>query len=87
MNNPTTSVFASTLILSIAGPAAASISSELERDVQSAAGTNSHVYVDIDGGTVTLTGYVENAYALQAIEQVAKLDGAESLIVNIIQKS
>ena len=87
MNQSTSTVFASALILSVAGPASSALSAELERDIQSAAGLNSNVFVDIDGDTVTLTGSVKDKYALQAIEQVAGLDGAETVIINILQKA
>ena len=76
MNTLKKSIAASALIFAIAGPASAAVSSDISKDVNLAAGSGANVLVDVDGNTVTLTGYVEDTYALQQIETAAKENGA-----------
>jgi len=75
----------SALVLAIAAPASAAVSQTLKIDVLSAAGEGSNVNVVIDGDTVTLTGYVENALDLAAIERAALTNGAEKVINNVFR--
>ncbi len=78
-------LIATALTALIAGPAAAMVSPDLETDVLSAAGAGSNVNVIVDGDTVTLTGYVEDAYSLTAIEQAADVEGVETVINNVFR--
>jgi len=81
----TKSIAATALVFAIAAPASAMVSPNLKNDVLAAAGSNSNVNVFIDGSTVTLTGYVEDAYALTAIERVAKAEGVDRVINNVFR--
>lgn len=85
MKTFTKAIAAASLILVVAAPASAMLSSDIKSDVRSAAGSNSNVNVLIDGTTVTLTGYVEDAYALQAIAQAASTDGVDTVINNVLR--
>jgi len=68
-------ISASALVLAIAAPASAMVSPNIKQDVLFAAGSNSNVSVIVEGDTVTLTGYVEDAYARTLVAQAAKADG------------
>ena len=83
MNTFTKIVSASALMLAIAAPASAAISSSVIQDIQSAAGYNSEVNVRIDGNTVSLRGFVESESALRSIERVARLNGASVVNNNV----
>jgi len=61
----------SALLASFAAPTFAAV----QHDVVAAAGTNSNINVEISGDTVTLTGYVDDAYSRQRAAQVAKSEG------------
>lgn len=74
-------------VLAIAGPASAMVSPDLKADVISAAGANGQVNVLVDGSTVTLTGYVEDAYALNAIAQAADVEGVDRVINNVFRSN
>lgn len=76
---------ATALIFAIAAPASAAVSADIAQEVRAAAGYASNVRVDVDGDTVTLTGYVEDTYSLQAIESAAKRDGATTVINNVLR--
>lgn len=78
-------LIASALALAAAGSASAMISSDLEGAVRSAAGSESNVNVFVDGSTVTLTGYVEDLYSLNAIERAADNAGADEVINNVLR--
>lgn len=85
MKFSTQTIATAALILAIAAPASAMVSPNLKQDVISAAGAGGQVNVLVDGDTVTLTGYVEDAFALQAIEQAASSDGIE--VINNVFRS
>jgi len=75
---------ASTLLLALAAPASAAINPNIAIDVRAAAGANSQVNTVIEGDTVVLYGHVEDAYALNQIEQAAKANGAERIINSVL---
>lgn len=79
MNTVIKAIATATVIAAFAAPATAAVSSDISRDVKSAAGSGSNVRVNVNGDTVTLTGYVEDTYALQRIETAAKNNGATSV--------
>jgi len=81
------SIAASALILAIAAPASAMVSPQLKQDVLSAAGANSNVHVFVNGDTVTLTGYVEDSYALAKAEQAAHAEGVNKVISNLFRSN
>jgi len=56
--------------LTIAGPAAAVTSVDIAADVQGAI-SNGNVHVAVDGGTVTLFGWVDDAHSKKAAELAA----------------
>ena len=72
MKAPTKTFAASALIFAIAGPASAAVSDNIGQEVNQVAGSGSNVFVNVDGNTVILTGYVEGTFALQQTEQTAK---------------
>ena len=73
MKNLIKSIAAITLIASFTAPAFAAI----QHDVTAAAGTNGNINVQVDGDTVTLTGYVADSYSRQLAEKIAKREGFE----------
>jgi len=79
------SIAASALILAIAAPASAMVSPQLKQDVLSAAGSSSNVNVFVDGDTVTLTGYVEDAYTLSQVMRAANGEGVSKVINNVFR--
>jgi len=81
------SIAATALVLSIAAPASAMVSPQLKQDILSAAGSSSNVQVFVDGSTVTLTGYVEDAYALNKVMQAAEDAGADRVINNVFRSN
>jgi len=78
-------IAATALVLTIAAPATAMVSPELKQNIISAAGSASNVQVFVDGSTVTLTGYVEDAYALNQVLQAAEGSGADRVISNVFR--
>lgn len=87
MNKSAQSITATALVLAFSAPAFSAVSNDVYTDVQSAAGHNSSVSVDVEGDVVTLTGFVENDHALQAIEHSAEMNGANVVINNVLQVS
>jgi len=81
----TKSIAATALILAIAAPASAMVSPQLKQDIISAAGSGSNINVIVDGDTVTLTGYVEDAYALSQAMQAADREGVSKVINNLFR--
>jgi len=81
----TKSIAATALVLAIAAPASAMVSPQLKQDIVSAAGSNSNVQVLVDGATVTVTGYVEDSYALSQVLQAADADGVDRVISNVFR--
>jgi len=79
------SIAASALILAIAAPASAMVSPQLKQDILAAAGSASNVNVFVEGDTVTLTGYVEDAYALSQVTQAANGEGVNRVINNVFR--
>lgn len=84
MDTPVKSITASALVLAFSAPAIGSVSSDLFEDVQSAAGHNSQVMIDVEGDMVTLTGYVHDSNALRAIEISAEMNGANVVVNNVM---
>ena len=76
MKTLTKSIASAALIFAIAAPASAAVSPDLCAAVIKASGTASNVRIQVDGDTVTLTGYVETSYDLQRIEAEARKHGA-----------
>ena len=66
-------IAASALIASFSAPTFAAI----QQDVIAAAGTNGNINVQVDGDTVTLTGYVTDSYSRQLAEKIAEREGFE----------
>ena len=66
-------IAASALVVSFAAPSFAAV----QQDINAAAGTNGNINVQIDGDTITLTGFVEDAYVKQLAEQIAEKEGFE----------
>ncbi len=64
-------IAASALIATFASPAFAAIAD----DVRAVAGTNGNINVQVNGDTVTLTGFVEDTYSRQLAEQEANSQG------------
>jgi len=81
----TKAIAATALTLAIAAPASAMVSPQLKQDILSAAGTGSNVQVFIDGDTVTLTGYVEDSYALAQVAHAADAQGVSKVINNVFR--
>lgn len=61
------------LIASFTAPAFAAV----DHDIRALAGTNGNIIVEVNGNTVTLTGFVKDTYSRQLAEQTAKLQGYE----------
>ena len=59
------------LVATFSTPAFASIS----QDIRSAAGTNGNIRVNVNGDTIRLTGFVDDSYARNKAEQIAKSEG------------
>ena len=68
----TKTIAASALIFAIAGPASVAVSDNIGQEVKQVAGSGSNVFVNVDGNTVTLTGYVEDTFALQQINRLRR---------------
>ncbi len=81
----TKTIATSALVLALTGTASAMVSPNLSQDVRSAAGANSNVQVLVDGDTVTLTGYVEDSYALSQAMRAADADGVDKVINNLLR--
>jgi len=81
----TKSIAATALVLAISAPAYAMVSPQLKQDVISAAGSGSNIHVFVEGDTVTLTGYVEDAYALSQAMQAADGEGVNKVINNLFR--
>ena len=64
-------IAATALIAAFAAPSYATVA----QDVRSAAGTNGHINVNVDGDTVVLTGFVEDVWSKQKAESVAASEG------------
>ena len=64
-------IAATALIATFTAPAFASVADE----VRAHTGTNGNVRVTVDGDTVTLTGFVEDASAKYRAESIAAKDG------------
>ncbi len=47
----------------------------VQDEVRAVAASNGHINVQVNGDTVTLTGFVEDQYARQLAEQTAKKEG------------
>lgn len=69
-------IAATALIFAMAAPASASVSEDVYFGVRVASGPDSDVSVAVDGSTVTMTGTVRDAQALEAIEAAARQEGA-----------
>ena len=82
-NLTATAALTGTLFIASLGPASASVDLEISEAVRSVAGQGSNVRVDVDGSTVTLTGFVVDANAVSAIEQAAEEQGAAKVINNV----
>lgn len=78
-------ITAAALIFAMAAPVSANVSSDISRDIRIAAGSGSNVRINVEGETVTLTGYVEDTYALQAIEAAALKGGATKVNNHVIR--
>jgi len=86
MKFPTNALVALALAAAVSAPATAMVSPSLQSDVLSAVGANSNVRVQIDGSTVTLTGYAEDAYAVSAAGRVALAgEGVDRVINNVFR--
>lgn len=85
MKTLTKTIATAALIFATTTPAIAGISPGIVNDIKAAAGSSTNVTVDVDGDTVTLTGYVEDYYALRSLERVAKTNGANNVVVNVIR--
>lgn len=84
MKSLTKSIAAVALILAISAPAFAKIDPNIVENVRSAAGANSNISVVVLGGTVSMFGYVEGNEELQAIEKVAKNNGAVEVLNGVL---
>jgi len=61
---------------------------DLQQAVDSAVGDDGSVHVSVDGGTVTLDGYVRGGYSLLAVERVAYGTlGVSRVVNNLIEPS
>ena len=85
MKKFTNAIASAALLIAIANPATAAISSAIGRDIQAAAGTNSSVRIVVDGDTVILHGYVENEASFQNIERAARENGAARVINSVLK--
>ena len=83
MNTTNKTALESTKILNYADPACASIGSNLRDNVLSAAGAKRNVSVVIACNTVTLYGYLEDSYAVRAINQLKEAGGADCVAVAV----
>jgi len=79
------SIAATALVLAIAAPASAMVSPQLKQNIISAAGSGSNVNVIVNGDTVTLSGYVEDAYAFSQVMRAADSEGVSKVISNIVR--
>ncbi len=87
MEHSLLSATAEALVLTFSAPAMSTIASDLYEDVQSAAGHDSSVLVEVEGDTVILTGYVRDVDALQAIERSAEMNGANVVVNRVLHVS
>jgi len=68
----------------MAGPAAAMVSKgELTRDVHSAIGAGSNVFVSVDDNVATLTGYFEDAGDKYSAIQAAKSNAGIDQVIDL----
>ena len=66
-------VAATALIAAFSAPAFAAV----QDDIQRFAGTNGNINVNVNGDTITLTGFAEDNYARNKAEATAKRQGYE----------
>lgn len=73
MKTLTKTLAIATVIASFAAPSFAA----MEDDIRRHAGTNGNINVQVDGDTITLSGFVEDTYKRQQAERMAKSQGYE----------
>ena len=73
------------LSIAIIAPTSAAVSQKIAADVQAAAGANGKVDVSIEGDTVILYGYVKDKNALKEIEQAARRNGAQTVLLRVLE--
>jgi len=83
----TKTFIAATVAVMAVAPASAMVSQSLQGDVLSAVGANGNVQVQVIGDTVTLTGYAEDNYAVQAVERVAASQEGVNRVINNVLKA
>ena len=85
MKNLTKLVSTGLIALMVVGPVtAAPVWSDVSLNVQLAAGAEGNVYVNLNGDTVTLSGFVDNYYTSNAVIRAAsKTEGVDRVINNM----
>ncbi len=72
-----------------AGPASAMVSqSDLTRNLNSITGSSGNIFVNVNDGVVTLTGYFEDGITKHQVEQAAlATDGVDRVINHAFQSN
>lgn len=88
MKNLMKTTAAIALIVAFSAPASAMISKgDLNRDILSAVGSGSNVTVNVDQGTVTLTGYFADAGEKNAALRAAAKGEGVTNVINLATQS
>ncbi len=85
MNTLTKTVTATVLIFATFIPAYAAVAPGIVTDIQAAVGPSNTIDIGVEGDTVTLTGYVADFETMRELERVAKTNGANNVIINVIR--
>ena len=84
MKTLTKAIATATLALIVVAPVSAAVQwCEISRSVNSAAGSDGNVYVNINNDTVTLSGFVDDYYTRNKVVNAVKEQGANKIVNHI----
>ena len=80
-------VVTAALLLAMATPASAMLTKAQCLSIYSAAGSNSGIVVSVRGNTVTVSGFVEHHFEVEAIRRAAIETGIENVVMRVFTEN